>query len=183
MKTQLIYQPGLQGKIRCDGLSRKSQSRIPWVASATALQKSGDATLIAEMRVGGHPIVQVNPAFPAITDCAAAEAIGKNCRYLQASDRLQPAIAEALAALTESGTAAATLRNRPAGAALQRSKIEATHATHEFAAADEQDARNRIRQAIPVCTIWRASCSARSKSIEASFMTSPTAPKQALAGR
>ena len=63
------------------------------------------------MRVRGQPIVQVNPAFESITGYAAAEAIGKNCRYLQGSDRLQPEIAEVRAALTEGRTAAVTLRN------------------------------------------------------------------------
>jgi PAS domain S-box-containing protein len=67
--------------------------------------------LIADMRMRGQPIVQVNPAFEAITGYASAEAIGKNCRYLQGSDRLQPEIAEVRAALTERRAASVTLRN------------------------------------------------------------------------
>jgi PAS domain S-box-containing protein len=63
------------------------------------------------MRMRGQPIVQVNPAFEAITGYAAAEAIGKNCHYLQGSDRLQPEIAEVRAALTEGRAASVTLRN------------------------------------------------------------------------
>ena len=63
------------------------------------------------MRAQGQPIVHVNPAFESITGYAAAEAIGKNCRYLQGSDRLQPEIAEIRAALAERRAASVTLRN------------------------------------------------------------------------
>jgi len=90
---------------------RSSRSSIPPLASAIALENSSDGVLIADMRVRGQPIIQVNPAFESITGYAAAEAIGKNCRYLQGSDRLQPEISEVRAALTESRAASVTLRN------------------------------------------------------------------------
>jgi len=67
--------------------------------------------LIADMRVRSQPVVQVNPAFESITGYGAAEAIGKNCRYLRGSDRLQPEMAEVRAALTEGRAASVTLRN------------------------------------------------------------------------
>ena len=84
---------------------------IPPIASALALDNSSDGVLIADMRTRGQPIVQVNPAFEAITGYAAAEAIGKNCRYLQGSDRLQPEIADVRAALTDGRPVSVTLRN------------------------------------------------------------------------
>jgi len=84
----------------------------PPVSAATlAMTQCADGVLIADMRMRGQPIVQVNPAFEAITGYAAAEAIGKNCRYLQGSDRLQPEVAEVRAALAEGGTCSVTLRN------------------------------------------------------------------------
>lgn len=84
---------------------------IPPAGAAIALEHASDGVLIADMRQRGHPIVQVNPAFETITGYPAAEAIGKNCRYLQGSDRLQPEIAEIRAALSEGRPCSVTLRN------------------------------------------------------------------------
>lgn len=67
--------------------------------------------LIADMRMRGQPIVHVNPTFESITGYAAAEAIGKNCRYLQGSDRLQPEITQVRAALAGGHVCSVTLRN------------------------------------------------------------------------
>lgn len=75
------------------------------------LAHTSDGVLIADMRLRGQPIVQVNPSFEMITGYPAAEAIGKNCRYLQGSDRLQPEIAEIRAALAEGRACSVTLRN------------------------------------------------------------------------
>jgi len=90
---------------------RSCQPAIPPVASLLALDHGSDGVLIADMGMRDQPIVQVNPAFESITGYAAAEAIGKNCRYLQGSDRLQPEIAEIRAALTEGRACSVTLRN------------------------------------------------------------------------
>jgi PAS domain S-box-containing protein len=84
---------------------------MPASAAALAMTQCADGVLIADMRMRGQPIVQVNPAFEAITGYAAAEAIGKNCRYLQGSDRLQPEVAEVRAALDEGRACSVTLRN------------------------------------------------------------------------
>lgn len=81
------------------------------VASLLALDHISDGVLVADVRQRGQPIVQVNPAFEAITGYTAAEAIGKNCRYLQGDDRLQPEIAEMRAALAEGRECSVTLRN------------------------------------------------------------------------
>ena len=91
--------------------SQPSQEPVPLEVSALALDHISDGMLVADMRLRGQPIVQVNPAFETITGYAAAEAIGKNCRYLQGSDRLQPAIAEIRAALAEGRSCSVTLRN------------------------------------------------------------------------
>lgn len=93
-------------------LTRRVDDRAaPTAASLLALDHISDAVLVADMRLRGHPIVQVNAAFEAVTGYTAGEAIGKNCRYLQGSDRLQPEIAEVRAALTEGRECSVTLRN------------------------------------------------------------------------
>lgn len=90
---------------------RPSERTVPQAASLLALAHTSDGMLVADMRLRGQPIVQVNPSFEMITGYPAAEAIGKNCRYLQGSDRLQPEIAEIRAALAEGHACSVTLRN------------------------------------------------------------------------
>ncbi len=98
--------------IRWPRLSRRAeQLAAPIAASLLALDHIGDAVLVADMRLRGYPIVHVNPAFEAVTGYTAAEAIGKNCRYLQGNDRLQPEIAEVRTALAEGRECSVTLRN------------------------------------------------------------------------
>jgi PAS domain S-box-containing protein len=75
------------------------------------LEHGSDGVLVADMRMRGHPIVHVNSTFESITGYAAAEAVGKNCRYLQGSDRLQPEIVEIRAALAEGRACSVILRN------------------------------------------------------------------------
>lgn len=98
----------------------------PATAAAVAMAQGADGVLIADMRLRGQPIVQVNPAFEAITGYAAAEAIGKNCRYLQGSDRLQPEIAEIRAALDGGRSCSVTLRNYRRDGSLFRNALRLT---------------------------------------------------------
>ena len=98
--------------IRWPRLAKRPEGATPSIAaSMLALDHISDAVLVADMRLRGHPIVHVNPAFEAVTGYPAAEAIGKNCRYLQGNDRLQPEIAEVRAALAEGRECSVTLRN------------------------------------------------------------------------
>jgi PAS domain S-box-containing protein/diguanylate cyclase (GGDEF)-like protein len=83
----------------------------PASAAALAIAQCADGVMIADMRMRGQPIVKVNAAFEAITGYSPDEAIGKNCRYLQGSDRLQPEIAEIRAALTDGRPCTVTIRN------------------------------------------------------------------------
>nr|WP_299907491.1 EAL domain-containing protein [Sphingomonas bacterium] len=75
------------------------------------MAQCGEGVLIADLRARGHPIVSVNAAFETITGYSAREAVGKNCRYLQGSDRLQPEIDEMRAALADARACSVTLRN------------------------------------------------------------------------
>ncbi len=58
-----------------------------------------------------NPIVYVNPAFEEISGYTADEVMGRNCRFLQADDREQPALDELREALTEARECRVVLRN------------------------------------------------------------------------
>ena len=70
-----------------------------------------DGILVADVRAPDAPIVYVNPMFEAITGYSRAEAVGKNCRYLQGSDHLQPQIEVMRQALEAGIVAHVRLRN------------------------------------------------------------------------
>lgn len=59
----------------------------------------------------GMPIVYVNPAFEQMTGYPAAEVLGRNCSFLQAHDRDQPALDAIRDAIKNKTTGYAVLRN------------------------------------------------------------------------
>ena len=76
-----------------------------------AIDILGDAVLVADVAKDGARIKYVNRAFEEITGYSAAEATGKNCRYLQGSDRLQPEIGVIRSAIEQGKCANVLLRN------------------------------------------------------------------------
>ncbi|NIJ07669.1 PAS domain S-box-containing protein/diguanylate cyclase (GGDEF)-like protein [Sphingomonas vulcanisoli] len=70
-----------------------------------------DAIVVADMRERDAPLIWVSEQFSAITGYTAAEAIGKNCRYLQGSDRLQSELGPIREALASGTSATVTMRN------------------------------------------------------------------------
>jgi len=61
---------------------------------AQLAEHARDAVLIADITRPGQAIVYANAAFERLTGYRRAEALGKNCRYLQGADRLQPEISQ-----------------------------------------------------------------------------------------
>jgi PAS domain S-box-containing protein len=66
----------------------------PWLA---ALDAAGITIVVTDPSLPDDPIIHVNAAFEALTGYPAAEAIGRNCRFLQP----EPADAEARARIRE----------------------------------------------------------------------------------
>jgi PAS domain S-box-containing protein/diguanylate cyclase (GGDEF)-like protein len=75
------------------------------------VERAQEGILVADIRAADSRIVYVNSAFETITGYARAEVIGKNCRYLQGSDRLQPEIAVMRAAMAAGTATEVRLRN------------------------------------------------------------------------
>jgi PAS domain S-box-containing protein/diguanylate cyclase (GGDEF)-like protein len=78
---------------------------------STTLAGAQEGILVADIRQADSRIIYANKAFETITGYTQAEAIGKNCRYLQGSDRLQPQIGTMRAALAAGTATQVRLRN------------------------------------------------------------------------
>jgi sigma-B regulation protein RsbU (phosphoserine phosphatase) len=66
-----------------------------------ALDVAAEGVTIADARVPDRPLIYANEGFERITGYAVAEALGRNCRFLQGPDTDPAAIAEIRAALAE----------------------------------------------------------------------------------
>jgi diguanylate cyclase (GGDEF)-like protein/PAS domain S-box-containing protein len=76
-----------------------------------AIESSVNAIVITNHTKPDNPIEYVNPAFERITGYAAAEVIGRNCRFLSREDRDQPEIESIRAAIHEESECHVVLRN------------------------------------------------------------------------
>jgi PAS domain S-box-containing protein len=59
-----------------------------------AVTASTNSITVTDPNQPDNPLVYVNPAFERTTGYAAEEVLGRNCRFLQADDRDQPALTE-----------------------------------------------------------------------------------------
>lgn len=76
-----------------------------------AIEAATNGIVICDARLPDMPIIYVNPAFERITGYASADVLGHNCRFLQGTDREQPALDELRAALREGRSCQVVLRN------------------------------------------------------------------------
>ena len=76
-----------------------------------SVEASANAMVITSATEPDYPIVYVNPAFERITGYSAAEALGRNCKFLQGGDSGQEGLEEIRRALRERRAGNAVLRN------------------------------------------------------------------------
>ncbi|NQD94038.1 EAL domain-containing protein, partial [Pseudomonas sp. CrR25] len=76
-----------------------------------SLEASYNGALICDAKADDLPIIYVNPAFERITGYSAAEAIGRNCRFLQNHEHDQAGIEEIRLGLREQRDSHVVLRN------------------------------------------------------------------------
>lgn len=76
-----------------------------------AISSARNGVVITDPRMEDNPIIYVNPAFLELTGYEIEEVIGKNCRFLQGSQRDQPNLEELRAAINEARPITTVLRN------------------------------------------------------------------------
>lgn len=79
--------------------------------SNSALEACPDGVIICDAAQYDIPIVYVNPAFERITGYSAAEVIGRNCRFLQNTDREQPDLIKLKILIEEHQSGQVVIRN------------------------------------------------------------------------
>ncbi|WP_255360015.1 bifunctional diguanylate cyclase/phosphodiesterase [Belnapia sp. F-4-1] len=70
-----------------------------------------DGIAIADLALQDHPLVYVNSAFERISGYRREELLGRNCRFLQGTERTQPAVREMASAIAEGRDSTVVLRN------------------------------------------------------------------------
>ncbi|NEP60573.1 MAG: response regulator [Symploca sp. SIO2G7] len=76
-----------------------------------AIAASSNGIVITDAKKPDNPVIYVNPGFEQITGYRKEDIIGKNCRFLQGNDSIQPAIEELRQALKEKRACDVRLRN------------------------------------------------------------------------
>ena len=76
-----------------------------------AIAASSNGITVSDSRLPGEPLIYVNRSFELMTGYSSGEVIGRNCRFLQETDRNQPALLEVRAALREGRDCEVLLRN------------------------------------------------------------------------
>src|SRR3954462_15239709 len=76
-----------------------------------AIAASSNGITISDPKQPDNPLIYVNRSFELMTGYSSEEILGRNCRFLQGSDRGQPALAEVRAAIREERDCQVLLRN------------------------------------------------------------------------
>lgn len=76
-----------------------------------AIAASSNGIVITDPNQTDDPIIYVNPAFASMTGYSSQETLGRNCRFLQGTEREQPALEELRAALRDGRRCKVVLRN------------------------------------------------------------------------
>ena len=90
---------------------RLSRSAAERRMKERAVAASSEGIVVTDPNRPDAPIVYVNPAFVEITGYPAAEALGRNCRFLQGGDRDQPQLETLRSALGEGRECSVVIKN------------------------------------------------------------------------
>lgn len=90
---------------------QKKHSNSGWQFLISFLNTSSFSVVIADAKAPDYPVVFVNTAFENMTGYSYDETIGRNCRFLQSSDRHQSGIALITTAINNGQECKCVLRN------------------------------------------------------------------------
>ena len=121
-------------------IGRKKYENEPQLRDrAIAVNRSG--IVITDPNQPDNPIVYANPGFEQLTGYVTEEVVGRNCRFLQGSDRDQPALEELRIALREGRDCKVVLRNY---------KKDGTPFWNELSVSPLRDERGRLANFVGV---------------------------------
>jgi PAS domain S-box-containing protein len=102
-----------------------------------AMDASSCGITIADATLPDTPLIYINQSFETITGFSAVETLGRNCRFLQREDRIQPDLPTLRHALQKGRDCVVTLRNYRKDGSLFWNELtispifdEADHLTH-----------------------------------------------------
>lgn len=103
----------LEQKIKLIEVSRKFNQQVPIKSHLLyqAITATNNSIMITDATTSDYPIVYVNPGFEMMTGYSFEEVKGKNCRFLQGSDRQQPQLDQIRHSLQHGESCHITLRN------------------------------------------------------------------------
>jgi diguanylate cyclase (GGDEF)-like protein/PAS domain S-box-containing protein len=107
--TEWNGQPALLLAVR--DLTERHAAEQGLLLSRRAMESSANGIIICDAQDPRQPVIYVNPAFERITGYTVGEVIGRNCRFLQGSERDQPALGRLREALARGSDVQVELRN------------------------------------------------------------------------
>lgn len=94
-----------------DDVTAQHQATLAIALRDRALQATSNGIIITDLMQPDNPIIYVNPAFERITQYAAHEVIGRNCRLLRPKDHDETVVARLRKAIAERKPCEVVLRN------------------------------------------------------------------------
>ncbi|HUJ11200.1 MAG TPA: PAS domain S-box protein [Verrucomicrobiae bacterium] len=82
-------------------ITERRKAEEEWLLRDRAIESAGQGIVISDPNQPDNPIIYVNAAFERLTGYSRAEAIGRNCRFLQGADTDPAAVENVRAAVRE----------------------------------------------------------------------------------
>ncbi|MDJ0728413.1 MAG: diguanylate cyclase [Crocosphaera sp.] len=103
----------LEKKLELIEVSQQFHQEIPLESHLLyqAIAATNNSIIITDATASDYPIIYVNPGFEIMTGYSLEEVAGKNCRFLQGSDRQQPQLEQIRHCLKQGQSCHVTLRN------------------------------------------------------------------------